>query len=227
MSEVELVRHTDAKVLNLIANDPDVRPWLGGEGELDLEPLAADPANLVLLTADASGGVIFTRIDAGCFELHTQFKRCGRGQARQAVKLALRQLFILSDCMELYTRVPETNIAARKFTESFRPVLQSTLPSIGLDGHTAQVLLYRMTLHDWVLTDSKWLAEPCVALALPPDPFVGATLRMAFSPALAKGALLYARYSRIAGFPPLTVLTAQPPRIMLGTQVLESLPQCQ
>lgn len=35
----------NATFLNKVANDPDVRPWLLGEGELDLGPLLADPAN--------------------------------------------------------------------------------------------------------------------------------------------------------------------------------------
>lgn len=225
--EISLVRQTDAKALNAVCNDPAVRPWLGGQGELELSALVADSRNVVLLEPGASGGCIFTFIEPGYYELHTQFTRKGRHLARKFVRQALFEMFLHTDCMELYTRVPEANSVARRFTESFGPALQAELPSLGLDGSRTLVRLYRLSFAEWCLTERHELGRTSQAAGLPPDPYVGATLRMLFSVALVKGATLYTRYSMVAGFPPITVLTAVPPRIMLGSNVLETLPRCQ
>src|SRR6185437_13841247 len=59
------------------------------------------------------GGVLFQCLAPGLYEAHCQFLPETRGaQSIQAVKDALRWMFIRSDAVEIVTRVPEGNKGA-------------------------------------------------------------------------------------------------------------------
>lgn len=47
-SPIQVRRTLDAAAINEIANHPEVRPWLGGDGVLDLSELVSAPANITL-----------------------------------------------------------------------------------------------------------------------------------------------------------------------------------
>lgn len=227
---MQLQRETTAERINLVVNDPEVRCWIAPDDrELDLSGIVADERNIVLMHESGLGGVVFIQLEPGVYELHTQFRPGAQSFARRFVSLALEELFIRSDAMELFTRVPKVNKVAWRFTQSFDPALQGCVPAIGPGGEPGETLIFRMTLWDWVLTsDAKpSLERVAESLELPPDPFIGATLKMIFSPQLAKGLTLYARYARVSGFPLPVVLSLEPPRIMLNNLVLEELPKCQ
>lgn len=120
-----LKRTMDAAFLNEVANNPDVRPFLGGSGTLDLTPQINDPANIALV--GEFGGFIVMRLGPGLYECHSIFLPDGRGQkAVEASEQGLRYCFTQTDCTEMVTKVPEGNAAAlgltrhMGFTKSFQ-----------------------------------------------------------------------------------------------------------
>lgn len=99
-------RTLDGAFLSLVANDPCVRPWLGGEGPIDLGPVAEDPANVVL--ESETGGFVLQKLDAGLYEAHSIFLP----KSREAPKLAqdgFRYMFTATDCLEIVSKVPANN----------------------------------------------------------------------------------------------------------------------
>src|SRR6185312_16925279 len=110
--KLSVCREFSAERVNAVVNHPEVRPWVGGgEGPVDLTPLVANPAN-VLLTGEG-GGVLFQCLAPGLYEAHCQFLPEARGpQSIQAVKDALRWLFTSSDAVQIVTKVPAGNKAA-------------------------------------------------------------------------------------------------------------------
>lgn len=120
-----LRRTLDATRLNEVANHPDVRPWLGGEGPLDLSGMISDPANFAF--ENDHGGFVLHRLDADLYEAHSLFLPDGRGAGVRALaEEGFRFLFTATDCMEVVTKVPEGNAAAAAlarcvgFVEGFR-----------------------------------------------------------------------------------------------------------
>lgn len=83
-----LERCFDAEVVNLAANHPDVRPFLGPAslGELDFEEAVAEDHNWFLM--GAHGGFALAWSGPGVYEVHVFILPEGRGkwaaQARQA-----------------------------------------------------------------------------------------------------------------------------------------------
>lgn len=121
-----MIRRTmDAVFLNDLANDPCVRPWLGGEGELDLAPMITDLRNVAIRTDH--GAWVFHNLGAGTYEVHTMFRPAGRGKALlAAAKDALTYLFSTTDAVDIVTKCPDDNEPARLasaqigFKERFR-----------------------------------------------------------------------------------------------------------
>src|SRR6185437_1081510 len=106
-------REFSAETLNLVANHPAVRPWIGAPqpGPVDVTPLVADQRNILLM--GDGGGVMFQFLDPGLYEAHTQFVPEARGvEALKAVKDALRWMFTRSDAIEIVTKVPDGNVPA-------------------------------------------------------------------------------------------------------------------
>lgn len=100
-------RTLDGAFLTLIANNPCVRPWLGGSGPIDrLNALAADPANVVL--EGESGGFVCEKLDAGLYEAHSIFLPASR-EAPKLAQEGFRYLFTATDCLEVVTKVPANN----------------------------------------------------------------------------------------------------------------------
>lgn len=86
---MNIVRETDATRINAVINHDAVRPrvTMPGQGALDLSDVVADPGNVVLMTEDGSGGIVFHRHEPGIYEAHTQFLPEARGrEALAAVK---------------------------------------------------------------------------------------------------------------------------------------------
>jgi hypothetical protein len=147
-----ITRQTDAVRLNLIINDPAVRPHIGGdiEGELDFSEAVADPSNIVLLAEH--GGMIFHRHQFGLFECHTFSLPAGRGIWTLAmVKECLQWIFCRTEAMEIVTRCPKGNFAAKALARAIGGHFDCTLP-LGWtkDGLPTSCDIYRLTLQDWM-----------------------------------------------------------------------------
>lgn len=96
----------NSKHLNEIANDPRIRPWLGGTGEIDLTAALSAPANFAY--GDEDGGFVLMNLGYGRYEVHT-ILRYGVRDARTRAQEMLDYMFIHTDALEIVTKVPKNN----------------------------------------------------------------------------------------------------------------------
>jgi hypothetical protein len=216
-------RTMDATFLNKVANHPEVRPWLGGDGVLNLEGLAADPANILLETD--GGGWVLHAIMPSVYELHTMFLPEGRGRAYfAAAREALRWMFSRTDALEIVTKCPDDNGPARMaasvigFRERFRRE-DAWAPGVGISYQVFSV-------DDWFVRDKECLtagrafhealeaAKVAAGSTLPVHPedeahdrAVGACALMIQGGYLAKGVSFYNRWSIFAGYATIEALS--------------------
>lgn len=132
----------DAAVINHYANHPDIRPFIGGDGELDLSNAIYDPH--VALFGEF-GGFVFSWTAPETYEVHTLIAPEGRGQwAFDFAKLAIVHMVSIG-ASHLWTRVkPEhrhTAIFTRKM--GFKPCGQ-VLTDFGFGAETYNLYDWRM-----------------------------------------------------------------------------------
>lgn len=145
-----IARHTDARFLNEIANDPGVRPWLGNAdlGTLDLSPIVADERNLVLLAEQ--GGFVCLFLMDGIYECHALFRRGTRPEeARAAADDGAAWMFCRTPCIEILTRIPDGHVATKRLAGEigFRPLFGGDHEMFA--GTLRPVTVYRLGLDDW------------------------------------------------------------------------------
>lgn len=155
-----IYRTMNAAFLNEVANHEDVRPFLGGDGELDLGPMLANPAN-VALEVMGDGGWLLQPTLPGVYELHTLFMPHARGKGYfAAAREAIRWMFTNTDCLEITTKCPDDNPGARMaasvmgFRERFRreTAWPPEAPAVGVS--------YRVfSIDDWYVRDKACLLE--------------------------------------------------------------------
>jgi len=236
---ISLVRRTlDPTFLNTVANHPDVRPWIGGGGPLDLSEIISRPENIALQTPH--GGWVLHRHEPGIYELHTLFLKSGRGRGYfQAAAEALAYVFAASDAREIVTRVPVSNrgaaMAAARCGFQERFARKDAFKMAG--GALVDVSYQALTLDRWtalsdeVLGPGHWFhAELDGALAganlpeHPDDPAhdraVGASVLMIRAGNARKGVWAYNRWARLAGYEPIELLNDAPPIIHVGVGVV-------
>lgn len=143
-------RHTDARLLNEIANDPGVRPWIGNPelGALDLSPVAADERNYVLL--GPHGGFVCLFLGEGVYECHALFRKEGRGEgALQVAREGADFMFCATPCIEILTRVPDGHVATKMLAEKigFRPIFFAGIEEFA--GRERPIYVWRLGLDDW------------------------------------------------------------------------------
>ena len=219
-----MIRRTmDAALLNEVANDPDVRPWLGGApGPLDLTPIIENPANVALVAEH--GGWLFQPVMPGCYEVHTLFRKAGRGRRFMAAAAqGFRYMFTETDALEILTKCPDDNLGARQassalgFRERFRRE-SAWAPDVGISFRVFSV-------DDWFTRDAQCLeegrtfhrmieyAKGAARSALPihlddetHDRAVGAAILMAKAGQLSKGVGFYSRWAIFAGYATIEVV---------------------
>src|SRR5215472_2979563 len=110
-------RTLDPLEFNEIAAHPEVRPWLGGSGPIDLTDLIADPENHAFLTDSGKGGYIYHKRAAGLYEVHTLSLPDGRGrELLKARDASLAAMFLKTDALEIRTVVPDGNAGADRWS---------------------------------------------------------------------------------------------------------------
>lgn len=219
MAAIQVITRThDPAYLTEVANHPEVRPYVGpGVEPLDLTGLISNPAN-VALEAEG-GGWVLINLMPGVYELHTLFKVEGRGAGYfAAASEALRWMFTHTDCLEILTRCPDDNPAARMaavkvgFRERFRRdgVWQSGL------GEACGVSYQAFTLDGWFQRDDAIEAEGRHVMGeiggLPEDPIyarlLGAAVLMARHGQTGKAVGMFNRTAAFAGYDPIVALRA-------------------
>lgn len=213
------MRTLDATYLNEVSNHPDVRPWLKGEGPVDLTALVADPANITL---QYEGGGWFLQNLGGCvYEVHSMFTPESRGRhVAKCLAEALEYVFVETDAVKLVTRLPKGNVNARSLGQmaGFRPWFMR-----GEDEYAV------LAIEDWInnsyscKSSGEWFhkrleeAKAAAGSPLPThdedaahDAAVGAAVLMCKAGNAAKGVWHYNQWARFAGYAPVTLVSASP-----------------
>ncbi len=241
LTDLTVRRTMDTAYVNALANDPDVRPTLGGAGPLDCVSIVEDPAQ-VAFRGVAGGAILCQAIGAGRYDAHTLFRPDERGVAAfAAMRDATDYMFARTDCTDVRTLVPEMHpgarVAARRtgFLELFACQIPWT--------HDTRIpaVCYSLTLDRWALvistrtpTIGAWFHAELEARkrrltahppAHPPDPThdraVGAACLMIHGGQVAKGVAFYNTWAACARYAPITVLRTHPIILDIQDAILE------
>ncbi len=212
----------DAAFFNHICNLPEVRPWLGGEGVLDLTATVENPVNFALRASH--GGFILEALGGGTYHVHSQFASEGRRGAVAAMRAGLDFMFTRTDCMRITSHIPDSNLAARGLgiKAGFRPWFRRDIPVLGPSA------VVRIDIEDWVAGNSDLeldgeefhdaLEEAKAGSQLPQHPddathdrHVGACFRMCRRGQPRKGVALYNQWARLAGYQSISLISETPP----------------
>lgn len=232
-AEPYCVRRTfDARRLTEIANNPEVRPWLGGDGPLDLEADVSNPANHAMVTDD--GGFIAVRHEPGLYEVHSLFLKTGRSRTQDSMRDGLDYMFTRTDCVRLVTQAPDDNPAAAALAQSggFKPMFRSEVAARG------PTVFLALAIEDWSMScaaleaDGAWFhqtietAKAVQNSSLPDhahDPAheraVGAAVRMIRAGNVEKAVIFYNRWARLARYPLISLLSLNPPVLDVGDAI--------
>lgn len=111
-----LQRSFGVDAFNDLANDPAIRPHVGGDPSkpLDLTQVVDEDRNICLL--GEHGGFVLTWSSPGCYEVHTMIRPEGHG--KWAIQAARRVLEVMSDvyrARQVWTRVKPDQRNVRLF----------------------------------------------------------------------------------------------------------------
>lgn len=235
-------RAVSAYRLNEIVNDPSIYPWVCGSllgHPLDLSDVVADRGNVALV--GEHGAVIFARHQPGFYEAHTQVLPSGRGQWTLAmVNEALRWMFCRTDAVEIVTRVPRGNYAARALARAISGVYEFTAHRGWVfENNIIPADIFALRIQDWIKTApalsarGHWfherLQEEYEALGVADelhdddeahDRHVGAAVEMMFGNQPHKAVVFYNRWAVMAGYAPVEIITETPLTIDIRDAVL-------
>lgn len=239
--QLTISRHTDAAHLNSIANHPDVYHWVRGpcEGPLDFSPVIGDDNVYALL--GEHGGQVYHRLQPGLFEAHSQFLKQGRGEwAYDATQASLKWMFTRTECMEVVSRVPHGNVAARALAQAvgLKPDFVNPRGWV-MDGKTVAAEIFSLTVQEWMrrapglVEKGKWfhkrLDEELARHGAKDlaheddethDRYVGAACEMFFGGQPIKAQILYNRWACMSDYHPIEVVRLDPLYVDIGTAVL-------
>lgn len=225
----------DAAFLNQVANHPEVRPWLGGEGEIDFQPALNDANNIGLVTD--GGGWLIHKLGPGLYECHTQFLPDQRGRhVVAAMREGFRYMFTETDCMEVVSRIPDGNRGAEGLAQAagFREIFrrERCWPK---PGDEQGVSFRSLSFDEWRALDPELEqigqalheqfenAKLTWGVTSPGHPDDDAHNRAAGASVLMfqrnnphKAVLTYNRWAAFAGYPPISMLSLNPLLIDLG-----------
>jgi len=219
------VRTLDPSYLNEVANHPKVRPWLKGEGDVDLSPMVSDPSNIALQFE--GGGWVLRNLGACQYEVHSMFVPEVRGaKVRDNLKAALEYVFLQTDAVKLVTQLPEGNVAARALAR--------------IAGFRLWFGEYHvLCIEDWIQASDACLQagqqfhEKLEAAKLKSgsalvihedddahDRAAGASFLMCNADNPAKGVWHYNQWATVAGYAQVSLLSVSPPMVDIVDAVI-------
>ncbi len=226
-----LDRHYTAERINQIINHPSIFPSICGSKPfpLDMSEAVRNPDNYFLV--GEHGCVLFIKHQHGIYEFHTSVLPEGRGQwMLDGAKYAFNHMFTKTDAYELMTQCPDGNLSAKAgaravgCTNVFRT--GEIWPS---NGKMVCVDVWSILIQHWVKNDKyivesgKWfhdqLEEKCKKFGKTLDfheedethnRYVGATVEMLRNGQIYKAIALYNRWSKMAGYYPIKLLSLNP-----------------
>jgi hypothetical protein len=120
-----LERSFGIDAFNALANDPAIRPFVGGDlaKPLDLTSVVDDERNVCLM--GKHGGFVLNWTSPGCFEVHTMVRPEGHGKwALEAARLVLDIMGDAYGARQVWTRIkPELhNVRLFAIQAGMKPV---------------------------------------------------------------------------------------------------------
>lgn len=98
-------RQFNAGPLNRIANDPGVRPMMGGHGDMDFTAFLADRRNIALQADD--GCAFFDWSGPGIYQMHTMWLAAARGKkAKDLIEKMATEMFDLHGARLIWAQTP-------------------------------------------------------------------------------------------------------------------------
>lgn len=233
-------RSLNVAPFNVMANEPSVRPWLGGVGELDLSSTVENPDNVCFLTENDDGGYICVKLQPGLYNAHTLSLPSARGKPMlNLMRDGFATMFMATDAIEIATMVPDGAESANRWAdvagfremfrrEAFFPLMDEKV------GASFRSLHYA----DWVMRDPRHGAlgrlfhdkldaarGEAGTETHPDDPahdqWVGATLGGCIEGNLHKALGLYARWASQAGYTPAKIISVNPPVVDIGDAIVQ------
>lgn len=238
-------RDLRADRINRVVNDPSVFPEVAPPGaeSIDMTLAVKNLANVFLMTDE--GGIVADWKEPGIYEIHTQFTERYRGtSAIRTVREMLSWLFIHTDAMELFTKIPRSNERALGLVRAINGKFEFSREAAHTlhSGDIVGVDYYSLGYRDWLyspwassflVTRGAWFHEKLEEMKRarlvmepqhPEDPAhdinVGATVEMILAGQVDKGLTLYNRWARFAGYAEVRLLSRQPLLIDIANCVL-------
>lgn len=224
------MRTFDVMMMNSLANDPEIRPWLLGEGRIELEPQIKDVNNFAFLHPEGySIGFLYERVDVITAEVHT-ISRPGMDfpMVLEFTREVLDWVMINTTIERVYTKVSRANPGARVLANRMGFHNWHQLDRL-YQGHVLETL--ELSLDRWAvmcsraasrgkafhaeLGDGKTHEDDEVH-----DHVVGAAILMAEAGNPIKGLDLYNRWAKIAGYEPVGIVSAAPLVIDIHTHLV-------
>lgn len=214
-------RTVDATAFNVIANHPAVRPWTGGDGVADLTAIISELSNIALI--GEAGGFVGVNHGAGRYEVHSLFNPARPKQAAiYAMRDAMAYMFTSTPCVELLTKVPVDNLAAKGLSRLAGFTLQFESLSAWNTESQKMTAFYSLPIEKWALlsreskrmgawfhamldtirTDEQHAAHPDDAVH---DAMVGAAIGMLQAGLVWKAVSCYNRWALWTGYETLVV----------------------
>ena len=217
-------RDFDARRLNIVVNDPSVRPFVMARDDapLDLTGLVANLRNVALMSD--YGGLFFVQLAPSMYEVHVQFVESARGAWAMAFTKACAQwMFTRTDAQEAWMKVSEENKAVLGLIRA----LHGRLEFVRKHEDSA-VSHFVLRYSDWCQHDEQmvslgeWFREKLevkllrhgLPSAFEPEPSLhsalGATLATIRGGQVDKAITFYNRWAIFSGYAPITLLTRWP-----------------
>lgn len=235
-------RFFDASEINRVCNHEKVRPFLGGDLDtpLDLTGILENTSNIGL-TCDGFYAV-YVQMVPGHYEIHTMVDPLSPPTDTVAAACAtLQYMFTTTNCVEVVTRVPDSNRRARKLAEAAGMVKEFRV-SRGwqVSGTVEECDILTLPLTAWIAKApglEAWgeefhrqVDEACsrakVERAEHPDDdnhdrYAGAAFLMTKGGQVAKATFAYNRWAAVAGYKPIACINVKPLIVHIGDMALE------
>ena len=229
LRSITIRRTIDAAFLNGVANHPEVRPWLWGEGEIDLAPLLTNLSNIALVSR--GGGFFLNQISPGEYEVHSLFLPEARAGTVEAMRAGMAYMFTRTGCHRLVTKVPDDNKSALGLSRvgGFKPMFRR-----------GPVSYLGISIDDWAQgcpeleAEGEWFHARLEAAkseggsALPQhdhdsahERAVGAAVLMLRAGLIGKALAFYNRWAAFAGYQQISIITEAPTVLDVGDAVIE------
>ena len=211
-----------------IMEHPAIKPWVSHDGARSFNPddYTRHPKSFAVMVE--GGCFLVYALEQSSYCVHTNLLPGFRGfKAIQAARKAFELVYLGTDAEQIWTMVPKCNPQAGWFAGAmgFRKQFEraQVWPHAGRKHDMAY---FRQDVDDWIQAGhtaplgelfhsarAEQGAEPNHASDRVHDSYAGAAWGMFGCRQFEKGARIYNRWGRVAGFQPLTVLSTDPLRV--------------